>query len=305
MQFYKYPSLWSLVKQNNLKGFFSDKVQFLEFYASSAELQGNPFAYRRGMLERLWEGLERPYYNIFPAIVPMLLNLRLDIPCSMLRNISIEPIEVRLPEDADIPGLVWAEGRIKSLLMGIQPVVEDVGADHLIPGLVMAYDIGEIGEDGCPVLSFHFFPLRDDMTIEDAAKLLPAHESAGQGIVVPEEVRHAIIRLCACIALIDSDSDIITPDILNRDKDKWENASESHRAEILKRSKDRGKFGWNIGATIEYAPHFRRPHPALVRVGKGRTLTRIVMRKGSVVHRGKLTSVPSGFEGDSDEQTLE
>lgn len=305
MQFYKYSSLWGLIKQKNLKGLFSDRAQFLEFYSKTAEMQGNPFAYRRAILEQSWEGLERPYYNIFPAIVPMLLNLRLDIPCSMLRNISIEPIEVRLPEDADIPGLVWAEGRVKSLIMGIQPVPKEVGADELIPGMVMAYDIGEIGEDGCPVMSFRFFPLRDDMTVEEAAKLLPSHKSAEEGVVVPEDVRTAILRLCACIALIDSDSDIITPDILNRDKDKWDKASEAQRAEILRRSRDRGKYGWNIGALIEYAPHYRRPHPALVRVGKGRTLTRIVMRKGSVVHRGKLTSVPSGFEGDSDGQTLE
>jgi len=36
-----------------------------------------------------------------------------------------------------------------------------------------------------------------------------------------------------------------------------------------------------------------------VRVGKGRISARIVMRRGSVVHRAKITNVPSGFDGNS------
>jgi len=97
----------------------------------------------------------------------------------------------------------------------------------------------------------------------------------------------------------DSDSDIIAPDILIKDVSKWDKASEAQRLEIILRAHRRGKKGWNIGASIEYAPHYRRPHPALVRVGKGRRLTRIVMRKGSVVHRGKLTTIPSGFGAEN------
>lgn len=295
MNFHKYQSLWSLLKQVNCRQLFADKNQFFENYIEGAERTGNAFAFRRGLLEKIWEEKERPYYNLYPAIVPMLLSLRLDIPCSMLRNISVEPIEVRLPENLEAPGLVWSQGRVKSLIMGLQPVPEDVDAEHLVAGLVIAFDIGEVDEQGHPILSFKFFPLRDDMTIEDAANLLPPHESLDVGTPIPQETMVAVVRLCACIALIDSDSDIIAPDILKRDEGKWEGASETQRLAMLKRANDRGKNGWNIGASIEYAPHYRRPHPALVRVGKGRTLTRIVMRKGSVVHRGKLTAIPSGF----------
>lgn len=300
MDFYKYQSLWALLKQVNCRSFFSNKEEFFDNYLEAAERAGNPFSFRRALLEFAWERIERPYYNIYPAIIPMLLGLRLDIPCSMLRGISIQPIEVRLPQDIEIPGLIWPEGRVKSLIMGLQPVPEDVGAEQLITGMAVAFDIGEIGSDGCPVMSFRFFPLREDLTIEQAADLLPPHESADKGIKVPDSVATTLIRLCACIALIDSDSDIITPEILNRDKNKWDNASETQRQEILNRAKDRGRYGWNIGASIEYAPHYRRPHPALVRVGKGRTLTRIVMRKGSIVHRSKLTEIPSGYESGSD-----
>jgi hypothetical protein len=301
MEFHKYQPLWGLLKQVGHRSFFDNKEQFFEQYIQTAENSGNAFAFRRGLLEDRWEQMERPYYNLYQAIVPMLLKLRLDIPCSSLRDISVQPIEVRLPKEltaTEAPGLVWPEGRIKSLLMGLQPVPENVDAEDLTVGLVIAFDIGEVDEFGHPILSFKFFPLREDMTIEDAASLLPPHQSLDVGVQIPQEVMTAVVKLCACIALIDRDSDIIAPDILVADKAKWDEASEAARLAILEKAKKRGKNGWNIGSEIEYAPHYRRPHPALVRVGKGRMLTRIVMRKGAVVHRGKLTSIPTGFDTD-------
>jgi hypothetical protein len=314
MEFYKYQPLWGLLKQVGNRSFFGNKEQFFAHYAETAELSNNPFAYRRGLLEDLWERIERPYYNLYPAIVPMLLGLRLDIPCSSLKDISIQPIEVRLPVDLDSSlkntsthsiegnstGLVWPEGRIKSLLMGIQPVPESVDSEMLVPGLVIAFDIGEVDEHNHPILSFKFFPLREDMTIEEAVNLLPPHQSFDVGVPIPQETMTAVVKLCACIALIDSDSDIIAPDILVADKAKWEGASEAARLALLEKAKRRGKNGWNIGSEIQYAPHYRRPHPALVHVGKGRMLTRIVMRKGSVVHRGKLISIPTGFDTEQE-----
>jgi hypothetical protein len=301
MDFYKYQPLWNLLKQVGSRELFGTKEQFFEHYKDTAELLGNAFAFRRAMLEERWEQMERPYYNLYPAIIPMLLNLRLDIPCSSLKDISIQPIEVRLPETLEAleaPGLVWPEGKIRSLIMGIQPVPESVDYAYLTPGLVIAFDIGEVDEQGHPILSFKFFPLREDMTIEEVVNLLPPHQSFDVGVSIPQETVTALVKLCACVALIDRDSDIIAPDILVADKAKWEGASEAARLALLEKAKRRGKNGWNIGSEIQYTPHYRRPHPALVRVGKGRMLTRIVMRRGSVIHRGKLTSIPTGFNAE-------
>lgn len=298
MEFYKHQSLWTIFKQSGQRHSFKTKDDLLNWYAQSAERANNAFGFRRALLESSWERMERPYYNLYPAIIPMLLKLRLDIPCSSLKDISIQPIEVRLPEALEAPGLVWPQGRIKSLIMGIQHVVESVDSEYLTPGLVIAFDIGEVGSNGYPILSLKFFPLRDDMTIEEAANLLPPHQSFDEGVPIPQETVIALVKLCACIALIDRDSDIITPDILVADKAKWDGASEAARLALLDKAKRRGKYGWNIGSGIEYTPHYRRPHPALVRVGKGRMLSRIVMRKGSVVHRGKLTSIPTGFDAE-------
>ncbi len=56
-----------------------------------------------------------------------------------------------------------------------------------------------------------------------------------------------------------------------------------------------------MGAKIEVMPHYRWPHPTLVRIGHGRTVPRIVMRKGNAVHREVLAQVPTGFSGNENE----
>ena len=46
-----------------------------------------------------------------------------------------------------------------------------------------------------------------------------------------------------------------------------------------------------------FADAHRRPHMTLVWTGHGRTVPRIVPRKGSVVHREVVEKVPMGWEG--------
>lgn len=295
MEFHKHQDLWGLLKKTNTRGLFTSKDAFFDAYLSGAEAISNAFAFRRGLLEKDWEKLNRPYYNVFPAIVPMLMSLKLDIPCDMLKSISIQPIEVRLPTNLKDSFLSWDGGCVKSVLFGIQLMPSEVKSNELVEGLCICFDIGELDELGHAVLTFKFFPLRPDKTIEEATELLPAHESLKMGVQIPEHIIMSVVRLCACLALIDSDSDIITPDVLAKHKDKWESASDAEKKHMTDMARRRGKNGWDVGASIEYVPHYRRPHPAIVRIGKGRKLTRIVMRKGSVVHRSKITSIPSGF----------
>lgn len=97
MEFYKYTDSWSFLKQFNLQSHFESREQWWELQEQMSETYDSPFMYRRVLLEKKWIASERPYYNCYPAILPMLMKLKLDIPCSSLRGMSIEPIEVRLP----------------------------------------------------------------------------------------------------------------------------------------------------------------------------------------------------------------
>jgi hypothetical protein len=89
---------------------------------------------------------------------------------------------------------------------------------------------------------------------------------------------------------------VITPDVLADDRQKYEACGGDQKC--VDRAHRRGKWGWNVAARIEVMPYYRRPHPALVWTGHGRTVPRIVLRKGNVVHRELLARVPTGFGGE-------
>lgn len=299
IDFFKYTDSWSALKKYNLRQHFDSREHWWEFQKAVAEETGSPFTFRRTVLEADWIGQERPYYNCYSAILPMLIKLRLDIPCASVDFQGMKTLEVRLPkrQDEDSP-FRWAEHQVRTVLFGLQDMPREIGSEELTTGLCACYDVGETDELGDPVYSFRLFPLREDKTIEEALNLFSVHESASTGLQVPDHIALNVIKLCVCLALLDKDPSIVLPDVLAKDSIRWDRATEAERLAMVAKAHRRGKVGWNVGASIEHIPHFRRPHPALVRIGKGRTLSRIVMRKGSVVHRSKITSIPTGHERD-------
>lgn len=307
MDFYKYTDQWSAFKRmlhheimtRELSKRIQTREDWWDFQERISEASEDAFTFRTVHLERKWVKNQKPYYNCYPAILPMLLKLDLDIDCSLVNEIAIEPLELRLPKGG-LDGLfTFANGKhqIQTVLFGIQDVPLADGSNELGKGLVIAFDIGETDPTGYPIYSMKFFPLRDGMTVNEACKLFPDHYSAIEGTVIPSSVITDTIKLCCCIALIDHDSELLEPDILVSDKGRWLEANVEERLKLMARATRRGKNGWNLGASIEYVPHYRRPHPALVRYGKGRSLARIVFRRGSVVHKKKLKEIPTGFEG--------
>lgn len=297
-EFYKYIDTWTNLKKYNLRQHFEDRQQWWDFQKAMAEETSSPFILRRTLLEESWVRYEKPYYNCYPAILPMLARLRLDIPCSAVDFDGLKTLEVRLPKQQleDSP-FSWGEYHVRTVLFGLQEMPKATGSNELVTGLCACYDIGETDELGDPIYSFRLFPLREDKTIDECLGLFSVHETTHMGVVVPQDITLNVIKLCVCLALLDNDPDIITPDVLAKDAARWDSAAMVEREKMIAMAHRRGKVGWNIGSSLECIPHYRRPHPALVRVGKGRTLSRIVLRRGAVVHRSKLVEVPSGYEG--------
>ena len=123
---------------------------------------------------------------------------------------------------------------------------------------------------------------------------LPKRPSAEVGVQIPDTMIADCVRLCCSLCLLENDPEIISPDVLSKDRDKFDQTGDARYVEKAHR---RGKVGWNVGRHIEVAPHYRRPHMALVWTGTGRAIPKIVPRKGSVVHRELVEKVPSGFGG--------
>ncbi|MHC4402545.1 MAG: hypothetical protein ACYTG0_23015 [Planctomycetota bacterium] len=87
---------------------------------------------------------------------------------------------------------------------------------------------------------------------------------------------------------------MIEPDVLSKDRDRFEQTGDE---KYVAKAHRPGKVGWNIGRRIEVAPHYRRPHLMLAWTGRGRSVPKIVLRRGSIVHREIVEKVPSGFRG--------
>lgn len=304
MEFYKYVDSWTWAKKLGLATQFTDRSEFWQFQEESSIAMKAAFVWRQTEMEKAWIKLERPYYQVFPAIIPMLLRLKLSLPCSALTKMTIEPVELRLPVKGNedlfqfVDSKTGKTHRVESVIFGIQEVPTAHQSTELCKGLVVFYDVGERHDYGFPILMSKFFPLREDLSLQEACDLLPKHHSYYEGIIIPDHIILNVVKLCACVALIDQDPDVVSADILVDDLRKWDQASSEERMRLIEKAHRRGKKGWNIGKEIEVLPHYRRPHPAVVWTGKGRALGKIVMRKGSIVHRNKVTSVPTGFESD-------
>lgn len=307
MEFYQYQSNISLYRKTlNVK--VSDEEVY-EALAKVSESTRNPFGFRHAELDKNWTEADKPYYNIYPAIVPMIERLTLDIPCDAI-TLPDHVINIRLPKPPYNP-FVSDDIIIRSIIFGRQPVAKEKGSKELVDGICLGVDIGEITVDNkprilspteqmpygaFPVYTFKNFPLLPERTIDQVAESLPYHTSWLKGLETPKSLILKAIKLVCCVCLIGDDPDIITPDILAKDRDKFDKATDEQKEAIISRAKRRGKNGYNIGADIDKIPHYRRSHLAIVWTGKGRVKAKIIMRKGSIVHREIITKIPTGYD---------
>lgn len=299
MIFHEHIDYYTRLKKHFKKDEKSALDSASKFYSEMIQLAINGqdiFTYRQSLLESFWIESKRPYYNIYPAIYPMVGKLRLDIPCGSV-TLPQSPLSLRLPVNNN--PYTYDGRQVRTVMFGGQKVVAELSSDRTVDGMVIAFDIGEIDVMGNPIYSFKIFPMRDDLSIEQASMVLPHHRSMMQGYKVKNDTIRDMVKLCSVVCLIGEDPELVTPDILAKDRPDWASASEATRLRMVQKAKQKGKNGFNLGADLELVPHYRRPHLAVVWTGKGRTLPKVVMRKGAVVHREKLLNVPTGYQNDS------
>jgi len=240
--------------------------------------------------ERDWEKARRPYYNLWPSIIPMLTRLNLDLDSNLIQ-LPLPALCIRFPKDT-------AKNPLKFDWKGDEVAVRCVmlGEINRGTGLSILVDIGEVmGEFGVPVYTYRNFPRKPGLTVEKSLADLEAKGLFAEiGIVVPESLMMDCIRLCCSLCLLENDPEIISPDVLADDRAKF---AASRDQKFVDKAHRRGKVGWDVGKHIEVIPHFRRPHMTLVWTGSGRAVPKIVPRRGSIVHREAVEKLPSGFGG--------
>jgi hypothetical protein len=263
-----------------------------QFYAEAFDqANGDPTASNQMTAESFWLEDHAPYYCVWPSIIPMLCKLRLNIDAGLIKP-PMRALLVRLPEEKN--PLAWKhEGRQHEIQTILLTEANVSGSD----GLTAWMDIGERAEmpDGSlmPVYTYRNIRTTAGRTVEMDLDELADALSLGVGLRIPRDTEIECLRLVCTLCLIAKDPELITADVLNKDRGKY---ADTLDPKYVAKAIRRGKHGWHVGAGLEVIPHVRRPHPALQWYGPGRTQCKIIMRKGSIVHREKMVRMPTGHD---------
>jgi hypothetical protein len=155
-----------------------------EFYAmatAEALAVGSQF-YQQLNSERTWEDARKPYYNVWPSIVPMLTRLNLDLDSGLI-HLPLPALCIRLPKHSNPLAFRWEDQpfEIRSLLLS--EINEGRGLSILI-------DIGETMENGLfevPIFTYRNFPRREGVTVEQSLASLGRGVTAGRGRADPRD----------------------------------------------------------------------------------------------------------------------
>ena len=286
MNFHNFTTLRDATKRSGVNETADD---FYRAAFAAAVAQGSGQFYGQLMNERDWEQAHRPYYNVWPSIVPMLTRLNLDLDSALIK-LPVPALCVRFPEQNNPLAFDWKGKQTEILCMLMGEINEGRGLSILI-------DVGEgmtDGEDfGVPIYTYRNFRRQEGLTVEEALQEIGSDELAELGVQIPDSLVIDCVRLCCSLCLLENDPSVIEPDVLSKDRAKYE---ASGGQKYIDKAHRRGKVGWNVGKRMEVVPHYRRPHMMLAWTGSGRAVPRIVPRRGSVVHREKVEKVPSGFD---------
>src|SRR5690606_18999202 len=159
-------------------------------------------------------------------------------------------------------------------------------------------DVGERDLQYVPILTYRNIILEDNKTIEDCLYSLKVHPSYKQGMFIPEQIIDDCLRIVVSCCLLSQDKEegLIVPDVLAADREKFERSGDMKYVDKAKR---RGKIGWDVGKKLDVNPHWRRAHYAWYHTGAGRTVPKLIFRKGAVVHREIVKEIPTGRLGEN------
>lgn len=268
------------------------RLKALEWYGAVMQMPRqalNEIVYGGGHsieADRQWISLRRPYYSLFPAIQRALLKVPLNIPCQQVR-MPLDSIAIEFMQGHELRGEARGDVGDRTLRALLCHQFESEGKRYL--GIHMDYEGDDCGRRG-----LWFFPLMEG-TVEDAVNRTSPSDDSEIQTATPEMIQ--AVRLAIGLSLMHDDPTLVERDVLADDREKYLASKDLRYVEKAER---RGKVGWLVGAHIETMPHVRRPHLALRWTGVGRTVPRIVAIGATVVHRSKLTEVPTGYHDNEE-----
>lgn len=234
-------------------------------------------------VEMDWFSSGRPYYKVYPSISQMLTKLDID---------SVGFAQIPQPLSGDAIQLQFKRGskfigKVESMLF--RRHTNSDGSKNYIWAVIDTGEKHRLGNS-----SSHFVLLigESEEIIGDVLDRSLDASFYSKATLTREDMRSCLKLVCTLCLLGDS-PELIQPEVLNADEHKLNG---QHNIEALvAKARRRGKYGFTIGKDIEVMPHYRRPHLALVWYGPGKKKSKIIPRKGSIVHRSKVEKIPTGY----------
>lgn len=240
--------------------------------------------YTAALAEEVWVEADRPFYNVWPIARELAESVRLDLPFSkvpcpfkaMLLRFAVghEPFEVTTAM------LLWDENQIR-VQCYFRATMDRITFRY-------EYTVDE---------NFENWLSKIETDKERAAFTQHKNQPNCNPAAAP-----TMIRLVAFIGLLANDQDLLTPVVLSKDRDKYDQTTDADaRRWIEDRARRRLGRGFDLGRNLtlqrDRSPHWRNPHLCLFWTGPGRTKPVIQMRSGAVIRSVSMADVPTGYLG--------
>lgn len=231
-----------------------------------------------------WTKASRPYYNVYPTIPEAFTKI--DLAAVNGKHIKLPLSDLLLRFQVGHEFAASEKTKVRTILVS-QTTARTGGQ-----GLLLAIDDGStIGEAGVimPIPIVRGMVLLDDLSVEE---LLERGRKNRESETVDEPAVDNVMRLVVALCLLKSNPDLIEPEPLTADRERWE---QSHDPALIVKAEKKGHRCWSIGKRIEVTPGFRRPHFAIRWCGKGGIDPQLRPIKGCLVNRRAVEEVPTGY----------
>jgi hypothetical protein len=277
------------------------KISFDEFYLTMLgvaieQRQGHVINQLQAELD--WYRSKRPYYRVWPSIIPALLKVDLDRVMTTSLNIpsGLRTLAIYLPKGHELQfgdlkatsillAKIWIAKESKELPFEERLKYYRDHPEQVTNGIMILVDSGNKFAD----FDYLKFRQREGVSINEEVNEIETDFPAN------------ILKLACTVMLLENDPELISEDVLADDRYRFDNSNDPDlKQRLIDKARRRGKIGWDIGKVMHTGnvnPHYRHPHFAIRWTGKGRTVPKLSWIKGSFVKREKMLELPSGYEG--------
>jgi hypothetical protein len=257
MDFHEFPTIYGVLKQNRaveetVEKFYAGALALLGVKARQYSSHAVAVENNRMVCEWDWMWCGSPYFKVYPAMIPLLSGVGIDVPVDYLR-LPFQAFAVRLPTEEN-PLVIDDQYHIRAIL-----VCDGQPVDRQERRLYLWLDVGERGMGNSPVLTYCQLECVPGIQIEEAFNRLP-QEPDIPGVCVPRELQARCLRVVVSICFLATGGDrLVEPDVLSKDLAAYIEAQRREDRkrvqQIVERAARRRKKGWHVGQHEQFIGH--------------------------------------------------